>query len=447
MTLDDKGAPALLEMILAEAQAALPGADTSASVRAHRRASTRFARGQITSTGDVEEIETRVCVALGRRAASTTINQTDADAVRAAIHNAARLARLTPENPEHMPLLGPQRYLEVPAAYDPSTADLDAAARAAVARRALVAADTAGVYLAGFYEHSGALWLLGNSAGLRAAHRDTRASLSMTARTPDGSGSGWAGAFANRAAEIDAPALTSIAVDKAVRAAKPRRLAPGRYTVVLEPAAVAALMWFLVDALDARRADEGRSFFSKPGGGTKLGERIAAPGVSFASDPSDPLTPAAPFGGAGFPLRPRTWITDGTLSALIYSRYWAARQDKEPTGSPNVFHLAGGTAAMPELLRGVTRGVLITRFWYTNWVDPQAMLVTGLSRDGTFLIERGEIVGPVNNFRFNESPITMLRNADALSRDTARPPDGDGHMRVPALRTHEFNLASISDAV
>ncbi|HLL53994.1 MAG TPA: metallopeptidase TldD-related protein, partial [Myxococcaceae bacterium] len=237
-----------------------------------------------------------------------------------------------------------------------------------------------------------------------------------------------------------------VAADKAVLSSHPRRLEPGRYTVVLEPAAVGELLAFLTNSLGARPADEGRSFFARKGG-TRLGEKLFADGITLRSDPTSPALPSAPFDREGHRLEPITWVENGKLSALAYSRFWAAKQGKVPTGHHTSYLLEGGDATREGLLTGVKRGVLITRFWYTRWVDPQSMLITGLTRDGVFLIEDGKLAGPVNNFRFNESPVTMLANADALTKETVRVPGGQSPLRVPALRTHGFNLASVSDAI
>jgi len=342
-----------------------------------------------------------------------------------------------------MPALGPQAYPAVPSAFDPALDDLDAAARAEVARESLAAARAAGVNFAGFFRQASAARALATSAGLWAYHSATTLDFTGTARTPDGTGSGWAGVWGNRWRGADTRAVASAAIDKARRSRQPRALAPGRYTVVLEPAAVAGLLWFLTDALDARQADEGRSFFSKAGGGTRLGERLFGDATTLRSDPTRAETPGAPFDDEGLPLAPTVWIDRGRLAALATTRYWAAKQDRPALGSPSGYELVGGAHDMAGLLDGVERGVLITRFWYTRWLDPQTVMVTGLTRDGVFLIEDGVVTAPVNNFRFNESPVTMLKNADALTRQTT-PIE---QWRVPALRTHGFNLASVSQAV
>ena len=417
------------------------GADAMVSLTVSKRGNTRFARGEVTSSGDIERQTLSVTVQFGKRSASATVNQTDDRSLDQVVAQAARMARLAPENPEAMPALGRQTYVKAKAR-DAATASLTPAARAKAAGAAIAAGDTAKLAIAGFYEHGSLQIFRASSAGLWAAHESTSASFSCTARTTDGTGSGWAETSSNRAADIDAAALAKIAVDKATRSATPKRLEPGRYTVILEPAAVSDLLAFLVRSLGARRADEGRSFFAKPGGGTRLGEKLFPEHVTLSSDPTDAAAGGTPFDGEGLPLARTAWIDRGVVKGLTYDRYWAHKQGKPATGSPRGFTLASGKATREELLKGVKRGVLITRFWYLRDLDPQAILVTGLTRDGTFLVENGAIAGPVNNFRFNESPVHMLVKSDLLGT-----PWIAGGMRVPALRTHEFNLASISEAV
>jgi predicted Zn-dependent protease len=300
------------------------------------------------------------------------------------------------------------------------------------------------IKIAGFFEHGARMFAIASSQGGWAHHAWTTAELTCTARTPDGTGSGWAGSRSHRVGDVDAAALAKIAVDKAVASAKPARLDPGRYTVVLEPAAVASLMTFLTGSFNARRADEGRSFFSRPGGGTKVGDKLFPETITLRSDPTDAQLAVMPFDRDAVPLAPATWIEKGTVRGLTYGRYWAKKQGKPATGQPDGWVLDGGTATRDELIKGVKRGVLITRFWYLRWIDQQSILVTGLTRDGVFLIENGAITRPVNNFRFNESPVQMLGKCDGLTAAVVSP---EGNLRVPALRTHEFNLASISEAV
>jgi len=437
--MDEGKARGLVERIVGLLRAAK--AEGAVSLRESRAGNTRFAVGEITSSADVDRVTVSVTAQFGKRSATATANQIDDASLADVVDRAVRIARIAPENPEEMPPLPRQKYLAVKGATDAATAAMTPAGRAKSVGAALDSA--AQLQLAGYYSHAHAAHTLGTTAGLTAHHAWTTCGMSCTARTADGTGSGWAGGASNRAGDVDAGALAKIAADKAVKSQKPKKLEPGRYTVVLEPSAVASMMSFLTGSFDARRADEGRSFFSKRGVGTKLFPET----ITVRSDPTDAGLAASPFDGEGFALAPTKWIDKGAVAALSYSRYWASKQGKPPTGSPNGWALDGGKAAMEELIKGVQRGVLITRMWYLRWLEPQTMLVTGLTRDGTFLIENGAITAPVNNFRFNESPIQMLAKADAMT-PSAIAVEGDGpRMRVPALRTHEFNLASISEAV
>jgi len=433
-----------LGRVLSLAKTLAKGADVVVTADARREANTRFARNEITSNGDVEETRLGVTIAYGKRHATATTNQVDERSIRAAIARASEMARLVPEDPEWMPPLPQQAYREVPSSHDPATAALGAEGRAAAIAQAVGAGEAQKLDVAGFLNHDAGSRAVATSAGLVARHDGSRVTMTVTARTQDGTGSGWGSGTSYRFADVDVPTLSRTAADKAVRSARPASLDPGRYTVILEPAAVADLMNFFVSALDARKTDEGRSFFSKAGGGNRLGETIASPLVTLRADPADPELPSRPFDDEGVPLDAFVPIDRGVATALTYSRYWAAKQGKTPTGRRETWHLLGGAASdAADLLAGVARGLVITRFFYTRWVDPQSVLITGLTRDGVFLVENGKITRPVNNFRFNESPVTMLKNCDALTKRTWRV----GSWRAPALRTHEFNLASRSDAV
>lgn len=433
--------------VVALAKRRYPDADVSVSVRDGWTANTRFARNEPSTNGDVEETVVDVTVSFGNRHATASSNQTDAHAAVTVIDRAASMARLSPADAEWMPLLGRQELAPVPVAFDPEVARFDGARRAASIGAAIGEARARGVAGAGFLQCDAHAWALANSAGFVGVHKKSRAELTMTARTADGTGSGWAARSSMRARELDAAEVGRVASDKCVRSVAPRPLDPGRYTVVLEPAAVADLLGSFVGALDARRADEGRSFFSRAGGGTRLGERLFPEAITLESDPSNLETAGAPFDRNGVALRRVAWVDRGAVGALAYSRYWAAKQRQKPTGEHRTFLLRGGAASSAaELVAGVKRGLLVTRFWYTRWLDPKAMQITGLTRDGVFLIEGGRVVGPVNNFRFNESPASVLASCDALTAETVRVP-GDTVWRVPALRAHDFNMASVSAAV
>lgn len=429
--------------VLAAASGAPKGAEVRVDVQRTRAANVRFAKNEITTSGEYDEVTVSVLIALGRRQAWTTTNQTDPASVKALVERAVTMARLAPEDPEVMPLLPPQPRVEGPPAFDPQLAAMTPGDRAAVATRAIAAGDAAKVQIAGFFTRDAREHVIQSSTGLAASHRDTEASYTVTARTPDATGSGWAGRELHRAADLDDAALSRAAIDKAVRSARPRQIPPGKYTVILEPKAVAEMLAYMMGSMNLRSVDEGRSYFTG-----KVGEKLFADMVSLKSDPTNLDTPGSTFDREGMTLSPQSWIEAGRAKQLHVSRYWAAKKGVVPTGSHGVFELAGGQArSIDELVAGTKRGLLVTRFWYTRMLEPQTVMLTGLTRDGLFLVEDGKITMPVTNFRYNESPITVLKNVDAMTRTTTRTPGVGGVWHVPALRTHEFTMASPSAAV
>jgi predicted Zn-dependent protease len=410
---------------------------------------TRFADASITTSGGTTDTSVIVTVTIGRSQASASTNVLDSASLKRTVDLAARLARLAPEDPEFMPELGPQTYSTVNAFLE-GTADLHAEARASAVERAITAATSAGkpagqVFTAGYLEANARAIAVATSNGLFAYHRTTDADFSMTARTPDRTGSGWAHAGARDWSAIDAAAIGRIAAEKAVASRNPQAIEPGMYTAVLEPQAVTDLIPLLAGALNARNADEGRSPFSKPGGGTRIGEKVVDDRVTLLSDPSDPGLLGQPFDFQGLPISRTVWIEKGVLKNLAYTRFWAQKQGTRPTGFPLAggLTLAGGTRSTEELIAGCARGVLVTHFFYIRALDPRTVLQTGLTRDGTFLIENGKVTRALKNFRWNESPLLMLSRLE----DIGRPEPAAAGRMMPALRVRNFNFTSLSDAV
>jgi len=301
------------------------------------------------------------------------------------------------------------------------------------------------IFSAGFLEARARAVAVATSNGLFAYHRTTESGFSMTARTPDGTGSGWASSGARDWAALDPAAIGRIAAQKAVASRNPQPIEPGMYTAVLEPQAVTDLIPLLAGALNARNADEGRSPFSKAGGGNRIGEKVADERVTLYSDPNDPMLLAEPFDNTGLPIGRTVWIEKGVLKNLAYTRFWAQKQGKQPTGSPAAGGLAltGGTQSTEALIAGCARGVLVTHFFYIRALDPRTVLQTGLTRDGAFLIENGKITRALKNFRWNESPLLMLNRLE----DIGRPELTAAGRMMPALRIRDFNFTSLSDAV
>ncbi|MDB4917664.1 MAG: peptidase modulator of gyrase [Gemmatimonadetes bacterium] len=438
--------------------------ETRVTISSTTQGNMRFAVNQASTSGDNYDNVISVRSVFGTRSASSTTNSRDDASLRAAVSRAEALAKLAPEDPEAMPELGPQQYGADSPGWSEATASMEAAGRAAAVNAVTSVAKAAGLVSTGFMVTTAGAFAVANSKGLFAYRRQTGAALTTTVRTADGKGSGWAGASTNDVSKIDPAALARRAADKAKRSVNAVAIEPGRYTVVLEPTAVGNLVQLIAGAFDARSADEGRSFFSKPGGGTKIGMKVLDERVTILSDPLDPDAPGAPFGGDGFPVTRRTWIENGVLRSLNYDRYWAKKMGVPPNagggggrggggggGAGGSLRMLGGDATLEEMIASTERGILCTRFWYIRPVDQRTILYTGLTRDGTFLIEKGKITHPVKNLRWNESPIFMLNNLEMLGRAerVSASEDGSpgGGIIMPAVKARDFNFTSASDAV
>jgi predicted Zn-dependent protease len=409
----------------------------------------RYAQNMATTNGAPSGVEISVESHYGKRAGSATGTDLGDDALATLVASSEATARRAPENPEFMPPLGPQTYA-FGSAFFPATAAASSAQLASAIQPVLQNAAALKLQASGFLQIGTSFSSFATSKGLFVYDRETDVLHTVTARTPDGTGSGWAGTTLNDFGRLDASAMGSVAIDKAVRSQKPMRLPPGKYTVILEPSAVSDLVGIMVeDTFDARSADEGRSFATKKGGGSRLGENVFGKNVTLFSDPHDTIVPGGIYSDDGLAAQRTVWIDGGVLKNLQCSRYWAQKSGRAAVPSPTTLTLAGGTGTTADLVKQTRRGLLITRFWYIRMVDPQTVLLTGLTRDGVFLIEHGEIVRPVCNFRFNESPVTMLNKVMAMgpSVRTYGEEVTDMPMSVPALLVDEFTLSSVSDAV
>jgi predicted Zn-dependent protease len=414
------------------------------NLQSGRETNLRFADNQMSTSGVSTTTAIRIQSVFGRRRASVVTNNRTDEGLRRAVEQSEALARLAPEDPEYLGELGPQEYVQIPAWFD-ATAELSAEERAKAALSALAPARAAkDLTVAGFIACSAGATAIGTSAGLFAYHRRTNANYTLTARTSDGTGSGWAGDDQNDWNRLDFEGVGQRAIDKARGSRNPVAIEPGRYTVILEPEAAGDLIPLLSGALQARAAEEGRSAFAKAGGGTKVGEQIVDPRVTLVSDPADPLLLGSPFDGEGLPLGRQTWIENGVLKQLAYPRYWASRQGKTPTGGTGSLKLSGGNSTLDQLIAGTERGVLVTHCWYIRGVDQRTLVYTGLTRDGTFLIENGRIARAIKNFRFNDSPLFMLNNLEGMGAPVRTAGGGDA---MPPLKVREFNFTSLSDAV
>lgn len=435
--LDEREARALIEKVLGRSSAE----HCDVSISGSRNGNVRFARNTVTTSGVTEDTSLRVTSSYGKQSGSASANTFDDETIASVVTRSEELARLMPEDPEWMPPLGPQEYSPTTEWFEP-TARFGAAERAAAAAGSVLPSREQKLVTAGFLAHSDGWSAQGNSAGLFGWRRSSGIDFSVTSRSEDGTGSGYAGRDENDASRLDADAASRIAMEKAEASRSPRAWEPGKYTVVLEPHASVELIRNMMFSMDLRRAEEGRSFLAAPGGKTRLGEQLLDPRITIVSDPADPRAPSSPWSGDGLPRKRTVWFDKGVVSNLACSRYWAEKTGREPLPGPGRIQMEGGSATLEELIKGTERGVLVTRMWYIRSVDPQTLLYTGLTRDGTFAIENGRIAHAIKNFRFNESPVTMLANVEELGTPLRR----EGSM-IPPMRVKDFAFTSLSDAV
>ena len=400
----------------------------------------RYARNTVSTSGYRSNQNLSVTSSFGKKSGSATIDEFDDASLEKVVRRAEELAKLSPENPEFMEPLGPQEYDE-PRTFIEATANITPEQRAKVAAGSINPASEKDVTAAGFLNDSAGFRAIMNSKGLFAYNKGTNVDFTVTMRTNDGTGSGWVTRDFNDISKFNSEEAAKVAIDKAVMSREARAIEPGRYTVILEPAASVDLLNNMRGSFNARTADEGRSFMSKDGG-TKLGQKIVDERVNIWSDPLHPEVPTSTWNGEGMPLKKTSWIENGVVKNLAYSRYWAEQKGVDPVPFPPNLIMEGGSASLEDLIKSTKRGILVTRLWYIRGVDPQTLLYTGLTRDGTFYIENGEIRYPVKNFRFNESPIIMLNNLEELGQQVRI----DGNL-IPYLKVRDFTFTSLSDAV
>ena len=435
-------AKAILDKVIALAKAD----ECTATLTGSTDGNIRFARNDVSTSGVVSDTSLGVQVAFGKRVGTTTINEFSDAALARVVRRAEELARLAPENPEFMPAVEKQSF-RPSATWSEATAAITPAQRAEVARASIAPCQKVDLVAAGFLEDSRGFVAFANSKGNFGYQRTSSMDYTCTVRTADGRGSGWVNRNLSDFSSFKPADDVQIAMRKASASADARALEPGKYTVILEPAAAAGLISFMAGFFDARQADEGRSFLSKAGGGNKIGEQVYDPRVNVFSDPWHPELPALPWDGQGLARERMPIVENGKVQTLFYSRYWAEKQGKKASAAPGNIIMTGGTKSTADLVRETERGILVTRTWYIRLVDPQTVLLTGLTRDGTFYIEDGQIKYPLKNFRFNESPVIMLNNIDELGRPVRVGDGPGGAMLMPPMRLRDFTFTSLSDAV
>ncbi len=408
----------------------------------------RYARNTVTTAGELSDLNLVVQSNFGKKQGTATINEFDDASLEKVVRRAEELAKLAPDNPEYMPILGPQKYSKMNTYFE-STTKVTPEDRAKAADDSITPSKKNKLVASGFLDENVNMTAVMNSKGLFAFNISTDINFSATIRTEDGRGSGWVTRDYSDASKMDTAKASAIAIEKSLGSVDAKELEPGKYTVILEPAASVGLLGNMAGNMGQRGADEGRSFLSykakddeKDAPKNKLGEKMFDERVNIYSDPHHPEIPSATFAGNGAPLEKKYWIKNGKVVSMPNSRYWAKKTDTEYNPRPGSFIMEGGNESLEDMIKNTRRGILVTRLWYIRQLDPQTLLYTGLTRDGTFYIENGKIKYPVKNFRFNESPIVMLNNIEALGK----PERINGNM-VPPMKVRDFTFSSLSDAV
>lgn len=410
----------------------------------------RFAANDFTTCGRREEAAAAITVWIDKKQGAATASNLDPASLKSAVAQAEELARLAPVDKEYVPTLGPQTY-RATAGYVDATCQLSVPDRAKVINDIIRSCEQQHLIGAGFHHTSGSAAASATKNGNFHYERTSLVGLSVTARPADGACSGFFLRNHFDSAKLDTQRIGREAIHKALSSRQPRRLDPGTYTVILEPQAAGDLIRL---SFDARSADEGRSPYSAAGGKTKVGEQIFDAQINLYSDPWHPELPGSSAAPEGIPAERIYFIRNGILEKLRYSRFWAREQGKQPTPGPvnSILESSGPVVKLENMIETTERGLLVSRFWYIRNVDPRTELMTGLTRDGVWYIEKGKIQYPVRNFRFNQSLLELLAPGNVeLIGDSERVSNSESQGRsaalVPALKVKRFHFSSLSDAV
>lgn len=421
--------------------------DVEVIVAVSDEALTRFANSAIHQNVAERVGQASIRVLADGRTARATTNRFDEDSIARATQKAITIARALAPDPDLLPLAeapaagGVRRYFE-------TTANCSPLDRARVVSDAIRVIESEGQTAAGIYETARSAEALMNSTGLRQWHTETMAKASITAMAADSSG--WAKASSPNRAAFDVPSLARSAALKGRLSANPREIPAGRYTVILEAAAVLDLVGQMFPDFSATALSDQRSFLND-----RLGERIFGENITIRDDVDHPSQAGAPFDGEGVPRRPLTLVNRGVPFEIPFSRAAAHKAGVAPTGHgfplPNEIGemplnivIEGGETGIEEMIASTARGILVTRFWYIREVDPYEKIMTGMTRDGTFLIENGSIVSGIRNFRFNQSLIEMLQNVKMLGPSVRASGEETFDMVVPAMKVCDFHFTEVT---
>jgi PmbA protein len=408
---------------------------------------TRFANNAIHQNVAEHGLNVSIRTVVDSRTARATTNRVDEDSLRAAIEASLSLAHSQPKDPHLLPLPGKRHYRKVNR-FLKDTAFLTPEERARAVRQACDLAIQNGQVAAGIFASGLQQSAMGNSRGLFTAYRETHVEFSITMQEPPAAS--WAKANAASVRAFDPQKLAQRASEKAHMAVDARELPPGRYTVILEPAAVLDLVGFLFYDFAATALQDKRSCLND-----RMGKQLFGKNISILDDAYHPLQLGVPFDGEGIPRQRVLLVDRGVPKNLVYSRNSAKAAGKKPTGHgfalPNEYGEApmnlvfsGGDSSLEKMIASTDRGLLITRLWYIREVDPYEKVMTGMTRDGLFLVEKGKVANAVRNFRFNQSVLEMLRNVELLGSAVRATGEEAFEMVVPAMKVRDFHFSEVT---
>ncbi|MSV29230.1 MAG: TldD/PmbA family protein [Bryobacterales bacterium] len=436
----------LFDQVLRSARA-LGVPDVEATVMAGSHALTRFANNGIHQNVSETSSQLSVRAWIDGRTGRASTNRMTAGAIREAVAQSVAITRAQERDPEMLPLAGPAPGAPVER-YFGGTADASPQSRAEAVAEAIQIVEEAGQTAAGIYSTGESILAILNSAGVRAYHAETMCQFSITAMAADSSG--WAKASACDRGQLDPAALAGRAARKAAGSREPAEASPGRYTVILEPAAVLDLVGQMFADFSGTALADGRSFLA-----SRMNSALFGTNISIVDDAGHPLQSGAPFDGEGLPRVPLSLVRAGVPEQVAWSRQAAHGAGVDPTGHgfplPNEYGeapmnivMAGGETSLDRMIESTERGLLVTRLWYIREVDPYQKMMTGMTRDGTFLVEEGRVTRGVRNLRFNQSLIELLRNVEALSPSVRACGEEAFDMAVPAMKVNDFRFTEVT---
>jgi len=421
--------------------------ETEVEIDATTDALTRFANNTIHQNVAEQTLSISVRTVVDGRTARVTTNKTDEESLRRAVSSAMSLARNEPENPDLLPMLRQQKYQKV-ARFFAATAETTPQDRARAVKRVCQMADKAKQTAAGIFSSGSMQNVFANSRGLYAQHQQTRSEFSVTILEEHSSG--WAKFNSPDIRNIDPDELAARASRKAADSRNPREIPAGHYTTILQPPAVLDLLGFLFYDFAGTAVLDKRSCFTG-----RMGTKLFGENIVLWDDVYHPLQTGEPFDGEGVPKQRVLLVDRGVPKNLVYSRATAKKMKAKPTGhgfslpndygeAPMNLVFAGGDKSMDEMVRSTERGILVTRLWYIREVDPYEKILTGMTRDGTFLVENGRVAGGIRNFRFNQSILEMLSKVEMLGPAVRAAGEESFEMVVPAMKVRDFHFSEVT---